>query len=184
MPETLSPRAREALVAARFLLEDDGVEGLTMRALADRLGIKAPSLYVHFRDKTAIENALVAEGLAEQAVIAEYALDAVGETQSMEGVTALWHAYRRWALANPNMFRLATARNIDRSDEAIAAAEWATIVQVRRTTGGDVEAGVGFWAFAYGMVELEIDQRFSPGFDLDEAWRRGLQALGTTLALR
>jgi TetR/AcrR family transcriptional regulator, tetracycline repressor protein len=33
------------------LLEELGLEGITMRALADHLGVKAPSLYRHVRDK-------------------------------------------------------------------------------------------------------------------------------------
>jgi hypothetical protein len=32
------------------------------------------------------------------------------------------------------------------------------------------------WAFAHGMVSLEIDGRFPPQADLDEAWRAGLTA--------
>ena len=32
------------------------------------------------------------------------------------------------------------------------------------------------WAFAHGMVSLEIDSRFPPQADLDEAWRAGLAA--------
>lgn len=180
--ESMSTRAQEALVAARELLEESGsTDGLTMRALADKLGIKAPSLYAHFRDKRAIENALVAWSLREQAAAARVAIDAVDDPQSLEGITALWGAYRRWAIDNASMFDLATARDIDRSDEAVAEAEWLTIEQVRRTTAGDREAGVAFWAFSYGMVELEIERRFPPGFDLEDAWRRGLVALSTSL---
>jgi TetR/AcrR family tetracycline transcriptional repressor len=44
--------SREAVVqAALDLLEPVGVEGLSMRAVADRLGVKAASLYWHVRDK-------------------------------------------------------------------------------------------------------------------------------------
>jgi TetR/AcrR family transcriptional regulator, tetracycline repressor protein len=38
------------------MLEKDGLHQLTMRALADRLGIKAASLYNHFPDKSALLN--------------------------------------------------------------------------------------------------------------------------------
>lgn len=44
--------SREAVIqAALDLLESVGVEGLSMRAVADRLGVKAASLYWHVRDK-------------------------------------------------------------------------------------------------------------------------------------
>jgi TetR/AcrR family transcriptional regulator, tetracycline repressor protein len=43
---------REAVVqAALAMLDTVGVDGLSMRALADRLGVKAASLYWHLRDK-------------------------------------------------------------------------------------------------------------------------------------
>jgi TetR/AcrR family transcriptional regulator, tetracycline repressor protein len=43
---------REQVVRAGLeLLNELGLEGLTMRALADHLGVKAPSLYRHVRDK-------------------------------------------------------------------------------------------------------------------------------------
>jgi AcrR family transcriptional regulator len=36
--------------------------GLTMRRLADRLGIRAPSLYKHFPHKAALEVAIIIDG--------------------------------------------------------------------------------------------------------------------------
>jgi TetR/AcrR family tetracycline transcriptional repressor len=43
---------RERLVAAGFAqLEEDGLEGLSMRRLATRLGVQAPALYWHIGDK-------------------------------------------------------------------------------------------------------------------------------------
>ena len=54
---TSAPRAREIVAAARELLEAEGPEGLSMRRLADRLGIRAPSIYKHLPDKQALEAA-------------------------------------------------------------------------------------------------------------------------------
>ena len=53
----MKPRAalvidRDRLVAAAFAqLEQDGLDGLSMRALAARLGVQAPALYWHLGDK-------------------------------------------------------------------------------------------------------------------------------------
>jgi TetR/AcrR family tetracycline transcriptional repressor len=41
----------QVVQAALALLDDVGLDGLTMRRLADRLGVKAASLYRHVRDK-------------------------------------------------------------------------------------------------------------------------------------
>ena len=43
---------RDRLIAAGFAqLEDDGLDGLSMRRLAQRLGVQAPALYWHIGDK-------------------------------------------------------------------------------------------------------------------------------------
>lgn len=43
---------RELIVATALeLLNDEGMEGITVRALAARLGVKAPALYWHVRNK-------------------------------------------------------------------------------------------------------------------------------------
>jgi TetR/AcrR family tetracycline transcriptional repressor len=44
---------------ALALLNEEGLEGISLRKLAQRLGIKAPSLYHHFVDKSALLAALV-----------------------------------------------------------------------------------------------------------------------------
>ena len=66
-PDRLSPRAHEIVDAARTLLEEEGLDALSMRRLADRIGIRAPSLYKHFADKQDLEAALISDGFVEQA---------------------------------------------------------------------------------------------------------------------
>ena len=48
-----SARAREIIDAAFAILDDEGADALTMRRLADDLGMRAPSLYKHVPDKAA-----------------------------------------------------------------------------------------------------------------------------------
>lgn len=70
--EPLSPEeerqrglTRERLVAAALdLVDEEGLEGLSMRALADRLEVKAASLYWHVRDRQELLE-LLAEGILE-----------------------------------------------------------------------------------------------------------------------
>jgi AcrR family transcriptional regulator len=178
-PANRSVRAAEILSAAREVLEEVGFDGLRMRTLATRLGITAPALYAHFRDKREIENALIAEGLREQGAALAQARDAEPDRNETE---TIWAGFRRWALANPALHKLIAARALDFDDEEVAAAEALGVANVRRSTGGHRTAGVAFWAFASGMVELEISGRVPPGYDLDAAWTYGLRALTTALA--
>ena len=57
---------REVVIqSALGMLEEVGVDGLSMRALADRLGVKAASLYWHLRDKDQLLE-LVAEAALDR----------------------------------------------------------------------------------------------------------------------
>jgi AcrR family transcriptional regulator len=50
--------------AAKAVLEQEGIHGLSMRRIAQRSGLSPMSLYRHFADKDALLNALMADGLA------------------------------------------------------------------------------------------------------------------------
>lgn len=169
--EHLTPRAREIVAAARQLLEESGADKLTMRALADRLGIKAPSLYKHFPDKSAVEVELIAQLLDESAAVCE-----VAEARNPGSLDALTDAHRRYALRHPHLYRLATERPLPRHALPRGLAERAAAPLVR-ACGGDADLARAAWAFAHGMVVLEIHGRFPDGADLDAAWRTGARAL-------
>lgn len=53
------PIARENIVEAAFrILDEAGLEGVTLRKVACSLGIRAPSLYWHFKSKQALIDAM------------------------------------------------------------------------------------------------------------------------------
>ena len=61
--------SRDAVIrAALELLDSVGVEGLSMRAVAERLGVKAASLYWHLRDKEQLLDS-VAEAILDRVVV-------------------------------------------------------------------------------------------------------------------
>ncbi|GAA3109931.1 TetR/AcrR family transcriptional regulator [Streptomyces echinatus] len=171
MADRLTPRAREIVTAARDLLEESGAAHLTMRTLADRLGIKAPSLYKHFPDKQAVEVELVALLLTETAETLEAA-----EARAPGSLEALAGAYRDHALAHPHLYRLATERPLPRA-ALPAGLEDRAALPLLRTCADDMDLARAVWAFAHGMVILEIHGRFPADADLDAAWKRGLAAL-------
>lgn len=161
----MTERQREIVRAARALLEAGGPDALTMRAVASAVGMRAPSLYVHFPDKAALLDALTAVALEEMAAAAAQAPD----------LPHLAAAYRRQALAHPHLHRLATRRplNRDRMPEGLETRAAAPLVAM---VGGDPDRARALWAFAEGMVGLEMDGRFPPGADLPAAWAAGLAA--------
>lgn len=167
--QKVSPR--QIVAAARVILESEGPEALTMRALGERLGIRAPSLYHHFPDKAAVESALVATGLLEQALTLAAALaGAPGEP-----LAAVAAAYRAYARRHPHLYRLMTERptSRERLPEGLAARAEAPMAAA---AGGDPNRARAIRAFAHGMVALELAGRFGTEVDLDAAWRAGIEA--------
>jgi AcrR family transcriptional regulator len=204
-----SARAREVVAAGRRLLEEEGPEALTMRRLAERLGIRAPSLYKHLPDKAALEAAIIATGFEEAAAAFEAAVEgadgggqgahggagtasdgagtgagralpalAAGGTLPVLGaggaLPALAAAYRRFALAHPHLYRLMTNGPLPR-EHLPPGLEDRTAAPVLRAAGSQARARA-VWAFAHGMVMLELDHRFPADADLDAAWRAGIAA--------
>ena len=173
------------MAAGRQLLEEEGLEALTMRRLAERVGIRAPSLYKHLPDKAALEAAIIATGFEEAAAAFEQAVDSAGEgsgegrgVRSGEGagdaLVALAAAYRRFALEHPHLYRLMTNGPLPRA-HLPPGLEGRTAAPLLRVAGSEARARA-VWAFAHGMVMLELDQRFPPDADLDAAWRAGIAA--------
>jgi AcrR family transcriptional regulator len=189
-----SARAEEVVVAARRLLEEEGAGALTMRRLAEQLGIKAPSLYKHLPDKAALEAAIIATGLEEAAARFEAAVDSAtrsgpttggaatggaagGDAADAGPVSALATAYREFALAHPHLYRLMHDGPLPRRQLPSGVEERAA-APVLRVAGSRARARA-LWAFAHGMVMLELDQRFPPDADLDAAWEAGITAFQT-----
>jgi AcrR family transcriptional regulator len=163
-----SRRTPEIVEAARTLVEEEGSEALTMRRLAERLGIRAPSLYKHVAGKEALEAAVISEGFAELAELFEGAVDGAEDP-----LPALAAAYRSFALRRPHLYRLMTERPL-RRDLLEPGVEERAARPLLEAAGGDDALARAVWAFAHGMTVLELNDRFPPGADLDAAWREGL----------
>ncbi len=164
-------RKDEIVAAALELLEQDGAEAVSMRAIADRIGIKAPSLYKHYRDKDALEVAMIAAGFRSSAEALTTAIE-----DADDQLAALAAAYRGWALAHRHLYRLMTHKPLDRGALPVGVEE-AAALPVMQVAGGDRARARALWAFAHGMTSLELAERFPSDADLDAAWAAGVAAL-------
>jgi AcrR family transcriptional regulator len=164
----LSPRGRELVHAARALVEEEGSQALSMRRLAERVGIRAPSIYKHLPDKLALEAAVVSAGFEELA-----AAFAGAAEQGGDALVSLAAAYRRFAADHPHLYRLMTERPLPR-ERLVPGVEDAAARPLLDAVGGDADTARAVWAFAHGMTILELNGRFPPGADLDAAWARGI----------
>jgi AcrR family transcriptional regulator len=169
-PSELSPRAREIVGVALELLEEEGPDGLSMRRIAERVGIRAPSIYKHLPDKQALEAAIISVGFELQADALERSL-----ARSDDPLRALARAYRAFAKAHPHLYRLMTDRELNR-ELLTAGVEQRASAPLVEAVGGDVDLARAAWAFAHGMTILELNKRFPSDADLDAAWERGIDA--------
>jgi AcrR family transcriptional regulator len=92
---------REICEAARRLLEIHGEAGLSMQAVADAVGVRAPSLYKRFADRTDLLTAAARHALEE---LTELLGDPPGGLETYESLERLAHTYRKFAKKNPRMY--------------------------------------------------------------------------------
>ncbi|MEJ7647629.1 MAG: TetR/AcrR family transcriptional regulator [Nakamurella sp.] len=161
----LAARARQIVDAAMAMLEEMGWPALTMRPLADRLGMRAPSIYKHFANRDQIKAALVAEGLIEMGQLLHAVVDTGGSVRDVLS------AYRAAGLRSPNLYRLTTFGSLDRATLPDGLEEWSGTPFYLVT--GDEHLAQALWSFAHGMLTLELDGRYPPGSHLDRTWEIG-----------
>ena len=173
MADSLTVRARQVVDIARDLLERDGPASLTMRRLADRLGIRAASLYKHFPDKEALEVAIIIDGFEEAAATFE-AAERQAHRRGVELLEAFVEEYRNFARRHPHVYRLMTERPLPRERLPVGL-EARTAAPLLRAVGDDPVRARAAWAFIHGLTLLELNQRL-PSDELTEpAWQVGIQ---------
>ena len=170
MADPLSTRAREIVTVARDVLEREGPDALTMRRIAEVMGIRAPSLYKHVPGKDALEVAITIAGFEEAAAAFEAATDGAAEP-----LAAFVGAYRAFARRHPHVYRLMTDRPLPRADLPPGLEE-RTAAPLLRATGSPARARAA-WAFIHGMVLLELTGRFPEDGVTEQAWRAGVAAM-------
>lgn len=167
--EPRSGRQQQIVEVAGRILAEEGREALTMRRLANELGIKAPSLYKHFPDKQAVEAALIDRGFLLWGEESRAAVERPGDP-----LLNLANAYRSLATQQPHLYRLLTDGPLDRERITPGIEDWSA--EPLGAAFADPERARAFWAFLHGMAILEIDGRFPPGADLDRSWHSGVDA--------
>ena len=89
--------------AARKLFVSRGVEAVTMREIAKRIGYSATSIYLHFVDKEALLRAILDTDMLALATSLKEILAIVDPVERMY---ALGQGYAQFALTHPNHYRL------------------------------------------------------------------------------
>ena len=89
--------------AARKLFDDKGLEAVSLRNVAKKVGITPMAIYRHFEDKEALIDALVLDGLAEWSARVER----LPECDGLEKLEQIGEAFLDFALEEPRRFEAA-----------------------------------------------------------------------------
>ncbi len=93
--------------AARDLLSEQGLDALSMRAIAERIEYSPATIYLYFRDKEELTSEVIREGFRRMHGVMMEELTALPETASgAEQYGATGRAYARFATENAAFFRV------------------------------------------------------------------------------
>jgi AcrR family transcriptional regulator len=166
--------------AAQELFLEEGLEGFSMRKVAERVGVSAPAIYRHYVNKDELLNEVITEGLKILESYLEPALEADTPLQRLE---QLVNRFLDFALEQPQTFECAfmvRSQSIDRINEELARHNWSTfqlaVEQVAECMargefkqGDPVETSIMLWAEAHGLITLFKMHRFGSDVEVFKA---------------
>jgi AcrR family transcriptional regulator len=97
---------REIKETARRVLVEQGVDGLSLRAIAREMGMTAPALYRYFPSREDLIDHLISDLYDEVSAEMEAARDAEPEGDVAVRLLVVSRTFRHWALRNPREFAL------------------------------------------------------------------------------
>ncbi|MBV8929943.1 MAG: TetR/AcrR family transcriptional regulator [Mycobacteriaceae bacterium] len=174
--------------ATELMLETGDAKAVSIRSVAQRVGVTPPSIYLHFADKDALLDEVCAryfEKLDEEMQRA-----GAGQPSTIEVLREQGIAYVRFALQNPGLYRIATmGEGRPGSDVDITLASSAfqhLVVGVQRLIDEGIYApedptslALEVWTVAHGIAALLIAKPYLPWGDVELFTARVLRAVCT-----
>jgi TetR/AcrR family tetracycline transcriptional repressor len=157
-PKTRQRLTRDRITeAALRLIDDEGVEAVSMRRVAREVGVEAMSLYHHVRDK---EDLL--EAVAER-VMREFDAPPRDTTEWSTYGRSVAHAWRRLLKAHPNAIELFAERHAPTTEPAALLPMETALAALREAGLSDRDAVQAFHVFGsyiFGFVLMETGRLF------------------------
>lgn len=186
MPTPARTSIDSIVAAGRRLLERDGLDGLTMQAIADAVGVRAPSLYKRVRDRRELIR-LIADDVARE--LTRRLDGARAGADPRADLAALARAFRTFVHEAPEAYGLIFARLPEGSRPApeLTAAASTGILRVAAALAGEdraLEAARTIVAWAHGFLSMELAGAFQLGGDVDRAFAYGVEHLAVAIDAR
>ena len=177
-------RAEIVAAAKQLLAAAASVDDVSIRAVADSVGVTPPSIYLHFADKNDLIAAVVVDVFDElDAAMLKAGARAKGP---MEKLRDFGMAFVRFAIDHPEQYRLAAMDPCPRPDvdEVLAGSAFvhfnATVVECIEAgifpAGDPLPITLVLWSAALGFAALRIAKPFLPWGDREAAAERVLCA--------
>jgi len=152
---------REILAAAWDVAREQGVAQLTLRQVAARVGMQAPSLYSHFDSKHAIYDAMFGQGWAEYLAECEEQLPTLPE-EPRARLRAIAQQFFDYSIADPAWFQLLNQRVVPGFEPS--AESYAPSLAVMELFGTEMnrmgirdEGAMDLWvALVGGLVDSQL----------------------------
>jgi len=166
-------RLREEIITAagQMIGEAGDDSALTLRGVARRIGIAAPSIYRHFTDAGELKMAVVQRAFAEFARARDAATPAGDDPAA--ALLARCRAYLHFALANPGPYRYLFSQHAPTGDPARPPVDLPTFQALAESISRCQQVGLArarddshwlaaqVWAALHGLVLLRMN---APGF--------------------
>lgn len=174
----------DAIVAAgRRIVEEQGLEGLTMQRVAGAVGVRAPSLYKHVANRGELVKLIV------EAVVVDLGrkLDAVVSGVSTSDLVELVRAFRSFVLDQPQSYRVVFAPMPEdwRPDQKVFTDAAAPVLRTTEAMVGSeraLDAARLVTAWAHGFMTMELTGAFRIEGELDRAFEFGIDRLVAALS--
>jgi AcrR family transcriptional regulator len=168
MPYPTRVRPEEIVAEGRRLLEESGLEGVSMRELGRRLGVKAPSLYFHVESREALLGLIMDQGMEELGQI--LATAAPESTPLRTRLHAMADAYELFANANRQLFALLFGprpRDVVVNEQLAELASAPLVDSVSPAAAQSMVLAVSqaAWSMIHGYTALALADQFTTGGD-------------------
>ena len=168
------------LKTAADLADAEGIANVTLKALAEKLGVKPPSLYKHINGLEDLNKALMLYGW--KSLEKKVTRAAVGKSKE-DAIRAIFYAYRDYVKEHPGVFEAMQWYNMYQSEENLQATEEVVAVLFQVLSAYDLQEEQKvhivrmFRVFLQGFLMVEIHGGFGNPASITESFDFSLEIL-------
>jgi AcrR family transcriptional regulator len=177
MPAHAQTSTAAIVAAGRRLLEERGVDALTMHDVAVAVGVRAPSLYKRVSGRSDLLR-LILEDATDELISTTDAAAASGEPAA--DLRAMVAAYRRFAHSNPVVYTLMYMPHSPPGATERSERSSVTLLRIVAELADPQHALLAarmLVAWANGFITMELAGAFRLGGDVEQAWTFGLDQI-------